>query len=120
MEPGMKPHDGTRPFTRFDRAEVDPHQLCRAAADVHHQKLLRLGGDERRAGDYGKAGFFLGLNDLQREAGVAPHLPDELARVLGTAAGLRRDKPHALHVVAFDLLLANTQSRDRAPHGRTA
>ncbi len=112
----MQPHDRLGPVVARHGREIDPDELGRAAADIDHQKLLGAPRDERRAGDHRQPRLFLGRDDLEREAGLAPDLADEVARIPGPAAGLGRHQPHPAHLMLLDLLLADPERLDRAPH----
>ncbi len=112
----MQPHNGARALQGGHAGEINPDQLGRAAADIHHQKLLGLGRDQRRAGHHGQLRFFLGLDDFQLQPRLALDDRDEFAGIGRAAAGLGRDKAHLGHVMARQLALTNLERANRACH----
>ena len=120
VKPRMQAHDGAGAFAVGHRAEIDPHQFGRSAADIYHQQLLGSGRNQRRAGNDGQARLFLGLDDFQLQPGIAFDLANKFRSILGAAAGLGCDKAHALYLVAAQFLLADAQRLHRAPHRGTA
>jgi len=70
------------------------------------------------ASQHGKAGFFLGANDVERDAGLAAHAVDEFGAVFRPAAGLGRDGSGKAHVAALELVRADRERAERAVHRR--
>ena len=71
---------------------VDQHQLGRAAADVEDQRRAVAGLEQEVAAEHGEPRFLLRRDDVEHDAGLAPHPLDEIAAVDGAAAGLGRDR----------------------------
>ena len=60
-------------------------------------------GHQIMAADRGEAGLFLGIDDLEGEAGFLMHAADEVRTVLGLPAGLGRDAADPADAVILDL-----------------
>ena len=71
---------------------IDQHQLGRAAADVEDQRRAVAGLEQLVAAEHGEPRFFLRGDDVEHDAGLAPHALDEIAAVGGAAARFGRDR----------------------------
>ncbi len=118
VEPRMQPHQRARPVGRRHRGQVDPDKLGRAAADIDDQQLLGPDRHQRPAADHRQAGLFLGPDDLEPEAGLAPHLVQEGGTVAGPPAGFGRHQAHPPHPVIAELAPADPKGGDRPAHRR--
>ena len=92
----------------------EPHEFCRAAADVEQQHARRLPVDQRTAAARGEARLGLAVDDLQLQAGVVAHAGGEFVAVAGAAAGLRRDGSRPRDAARVHFVAANFQRLERA------
>ena len=81
-----------RPLAR----QVEPDEFRGAAADVENQDVIALLVDERGAAGDGEARFGLAANNLQRKARLPLDPRNEVAAVLGDAAGLGGNQANVL------------------------
>ena len=101
---------------RFASVGVDQDELGRAAADVEDQGRAVAGLEQPVAAEHGKPRLFLGRDDLEADAGLAPHPLDEVAAVDRAAAGLGGDRTGEAHPAAAQFLGAYGQRGDGAVH----
>ena len=93
---GQRDHAPGRAPPAFDPGlalvGVDQHQFGRAAANVEDQGRAVAGLEQPVAAEHGEPRLLLRRDDLEADAGLAPHPLDEMAAVDGAAAGLGRDR----------------------------
>ena len=77
----------------------------------------QLGVDERRRAGHRQPRLHLGCQYLDVEAELVAHAREELAAVLGDAAGFRGDEARAAHLGAAELGGADLERIQRARHG---
>jgi len=78
---------------------------------------MRLAVHQRRAGNHGKLGFFLGLDDIELKTGLALDPRHKLGPVGRTTASFGCDQTHPADFVAAEFLLTDAQCLNGARHG---
>ena len=100
---------------RLAAVGVDQHQLGRAAANVEDQGRAVARLEQAVAAEHRQPRFLLGRDDLEADAGLAPHPLDELAAVDRAAAGLGGDRAGEADAAAA--AASRRRRRARRPRG---
>jgi len=98
-------------------ADVDPHHLGAAAADVEDDGALRRFGQQRRTTHKGQLRFLFAGNDVDRKPGFLLHAVQERLAIGGAAAGFGGDETGIGEAVFIQFFLAGFERRQRALHG---
>ena len=110
----MQRHDSPRAIGGRHIGQIDPDQLGRAAADIHHQAFFFAGRQTVRGADINQPGFFAPGDDFNRKSQTRLCFADEGGGVFCHPQGVGAHHPHLVGAEVAQTVAKPRQAGQRA------